>query len=127
MSEIQTDRWVNKSEEEVVSKLGDFKRKEKVELGYKLFYDFSTYRVPKNIQSSYIGSVQNSNIVDKQGRLMVSRTDVPASPNRASTLGPLFEVANLKTLEFFFDANKKVNYVFASGYPDSIRYELRKK
>jgi hypothetical protein len=34
---------------------------------------------------------------------------------------------NLKYLEFYFDKNGKVTYVIASGYPDSIRYELRKK
>jgi hypothetical protein len=37
------------------------------------------------------------------------------------------EVVNLKYLEFYFDKNRKVSYVLASGYPDSIRYELRKK
>ena len=37
------------------------------------------------------------------------------------------EVINLKYLEFYFDYNGKVLYVIASGYPDSIRYELRKK
>ena len=37
------------------------------------------------------------------------------------------EVVNLKYLEFYFDKNGKVSYVLTSGYPDSIRYESRKK
>jgi len=54
------------------------------------------------------------------------RTEFTSSNNRTSTINQLQEIANLKTLEFFFDQNNKVNYVIANGFPDSIRYEIRK-
>jgi hypothetical protein len=38
-----------------------------------------------------------------------------------------FEIINEKAIRFYFDKNKNVIYVEAIGYPDSVRYELRKK
>jgi hypothetical protein len=38
-----------------------------------------------------------------------------------------FEIIREKAMKFYFDKNKNVIYVDAIGYPDSIRYELRKK
>jgi hypothetical protein len=56
----------------------------------------------------------------------VQRTD--AVPNKiVQNYNSQLEVVNLKYLEFYLDINDKVRYVIASGYPDSIRYELRKK
>ena len=37
-----------------------------------------------------------------------------------------FEIIKERVLKFYFDNNKKVMYVDAIGYPDSVRYELRK-
>ena len=58
--------------------------------------------------------------------MLLQRTD--AMPNKTvQNYNTQLEVINLKYLEFYFDYNGKVLYVIASGYPDSIRYELRKK
>jgi phosphoribosylaminoimidazole-succinocarboxamide synthase len=38
-----------------------------------------------------------------------------------------FEIIREKAMKFYFDKNKNVIYVDAIGYPDSVRYELRKK
>jgi len=129
MSQIQTNNWMNKTEQEVVSKLGPYKRKENIESGYKLFFDYSTYTIPKTIAAVNNYSIQAANAapVDKQGRLQQPRTEFTSSSSRSSALNQLQEVVNLKTLEFYFDKNKKASYVFASGYPDSVHYELRKK
>jgi len=123
MSEIQTKNWLNKSEEEVISKLGKSKRKEVLESGYKLLFDFSTYRVPYN--SNYRPSAPSYNVVDNQGRRIGTQTNT--NTVTTSYANPLLETVSQKILEFYFDNNKKVSYVFALGYPDSIRYELRRK
>ncbi|MCX6338147.1 MAG: hypothetical protein NT153_12860 [Bacteroidetes bacterium] len=123
MSEIQTKNWLNKSEEEVISKLGQSKRKEILESGYKLLFDFSTYRVPYN--SNYRPSSPSYNVVDNQGRRIGTQTNT--NTVTTSYANPLLETVSQKVLEFYFDNNKKVSYVFALGYPDSIRYELRRK
>lgn len=129
MSQIQTNNWMNKTEQEVVSKLGAYKRKETTAAGYTLFFDFSTYVIPRKIlaTNNYSLQVSNNSPVDKQGRLQQPRTEFASSAAKTSAVNQLQEVANLKTLEFYFDKNNKVSYVFASGYPDSVRYELRKK
>lgn len=128
MSEIQTKNWLDKSEEEVIMKLGPFKNKIIVENGYKLFFDYSTYRVPINISSSYsyTANVSNRNMVNSKGALTSASSSYAATPIR-TTAGPLLEIVKERTLYFFLNNDKKVNYVLANGYPDSIRYELRKK
>ena len=126
MSEIQTNNWLNKSEQDVISSLGNYKRKEKIDSGYKISFDYSSYRVPNNKIYTKSYNISNTNIVDKKGNLLVQRTDAMPNNNMQNYNNQL-EVVNLKYLEFYFDKNRKVFYVLASGYPDSIRYELRKK
>jgi len=126
MSEIQTNNWLNKSEQDVISSLGNYKRKEKIDSGYKISFDYSSYRVPNNKIYTKSYNISNTNIVDKKGNLLVQRTDAMPNNNMQNYNNQL-EVVNLKYLEFYFDKNRKVSYVLASGYSDSIRYELRKK
>jgi len=126
MSEIQTNNWLNKSEQDVISSLGNYKRKEKIDSGYKISFDYSSYRVPNNKIYTKSYNISNTNIVDKKGNLLVQRTDAMPN-NNMQNYNNQFEVVNLNYLEFYFDKNRKVSYVLASGYPDSIRYELRKK
>ena len=126
MSEMQTNNWLNKSEQDVISSLGNYKRKEKIDSGYKISFDYSSYRVPNNKIYTKSYNISNTNIVDKKGNLLVQRTDA-MSNNNIQNYNNQLEVVNLKYLEFYFDKNRKVSYVLASGYPDSIRYELRKK
>jgi len=126
MSEMQTNNWLNKSEQDVISSLGNYKRKEKIDSGYKISFDYSSYRVPNNKIYTKSYNISNINIVDKKGNLLVQRTDAMPNNNMQNYNNQL-EVVNLKYLEFYFDKNGKVSYVLTSGYPDSIRYELRKK
>jgi hypothetical protein len=126
MSEMQTNNWLNKSEQDVISSLGNYKRKEKIDSGYKISFDYSSYRVPNNKIYTKSYNISNTNIVDKKGNLLVQRTEAMPNNNMQNYNNQL-EVVNLKYLEFYFDKNRKVSYVLASGYPDSIRYELRKK
>jgi hypothetical protein len=129
MSEMQTKAWINKTEEEVVSKLGSFKTKEKLETGYKIFFDYSTYRMPTYNASlnNYRPTAQNQNIVDNKEKLIAANSSFNNNTPRASSFNSVKELVDFRTLEFFFDKKSAVIYVFANGYPDSIRYELRKK
>ena len=126
MSTIQTNNWYNKSEQDVISSFCNYKRKEKIDSGYKISFDYSSYRVPSNKIYTKSYSISNINIVDKKGNLLVQRTDAMPN-NNMQNYNTQLEVINLKYLEFYFDKNGKVSYVLTSGYPDSIRYELRKK
>jgi hypothetical protein len=125
MSTIQTNNWFNKSEQEVISSFGNYKRKEKTDSGYKISFDYSSYRVPNKIYSNSNNSFNNT-VVDKKGNLLGQPTG--AMPNNTiRSNNTQLEVVNLKYLEFYFNKNGKVSYVISSGYPDSVRYELRKK
>ena len=64
-------------------------------------------------------------MVNNKGRLVSSSSS--NTNTIRTTAGPLLEIVKERTLYFFFNKDKKVNYVYANGYPDSIRYELRKK
>ena len=65
-------------------------------------------------------------MVNNKGKLVSASSSFAAASIR-TTANPLLEIVKERTLYFFFDKDKKVNYVDAHGYPDSIRYELRKK
>ena len=124
MSEIQTVNWINKTEGEVVAQIGNYKKKEKVDSGYKILYDFSTYRIPtyqKKTTDNY------RPIRDNQGRqigvMPEGISSTPSALNRNQNIETILE----RKMEFYFDANNKVKFVLAVGYPDSVRYEPRKK
>jgi hypothetical protein len=124
MSKIQTNNWLNKSEAEVTSKLGPYKTKSIIDSGYMLLFDYSLYSRtpiylpgPSNIQPS----VTNNNIQIIEPTRYVTTSARPSIDNNQ------FKIIKEKVLEFYFDKNKKVTYVNAIGYPDSIKYELKNK
>jgi len=49
MSQLHTMNWQNKTEAEVISKFGQYKRKESLSQGYKIIFDYSTYIIPKKL------------------------------------------------------------------------------
>ena len=126
MSELQTNNWFSKSEQEVTASFGNYKRKERIESGYKISFDYSSYRIPNKEVNVNNYSISSNRVVDNKGNLLANRP-VVMSNNNIQNYNSQLEVMNLKYLEFYFDKNEKVSYVIASGYPDSIRYELRKK
>ncbi len=124
MSKLQTDNWLNKSEAEVIAKLGKYKTKSLNETGYMLLFDYSSYsRTPINIPApaNVRASVTNNN------RQIIEPTQYVTTSARPSLDNNRFNVINEKVLEFYFDKNKNVIFVNAIGYPDSIRYEPRHK
>jgi hypothetical protein len=127
-SQIQTDHWINQTETSVIAQLGQFKTKKILESGYMLLFDYSTYRrTPAN---SYNGpSIQagSSNQVGGFNRQIIPPTNYVTTSAKPALDNNQFELVKQRMLEFYFDKNKNVMYVNAFGYPDSIRYELRKK
>ena len=127
MSKIQTDNWVDKPEAMVISKLGPYKTKALNETGYILIFDYSSYNhtpqkkpAPKNYQHNVNASVGNN-------RQIIQPTTYVTTSAKPGLDVNQFEIIKEKAMKFYFDKNKNVIYVDAIGYPDSVRYELRKK
>jgi outer membrane protein assembly factor BamE (lipoprotein component of BamABCDE complex) len=127
MSKIQTNNWVDKPEAMVISKLGPYKTKALNETGYILIFDYSSYNhtpqkkpAPKNYQHNVNASVGNN-------RQIIQPTTYVTTSAKPGLDVNQFEIIKEKAMKFYFDKNKNVIYVDAIGYPDSVRYELRKK
>ncbi len=127
MSTIQTENWMDKPESNVISKLGPYKTKTLNEMGYVLLFDYSSYnhtpqkaQPPKNYQPNMYASV------GKNRQLIQPTTYVTSSAKPRLDINQ-FEIIKEKAMRFYFDKNKNIIYVDAIGYPDSVRYELRKK
>ena len=127
MSKIQTDNWGDNPEAMVISKLGPYKTKALNETGYILIFDYSSYNhtpqkkpAPKNYQHNVNASVGNN-------RQIIQPTTYVTTSAKPGLDVNQFEIIKEKAMKFYFDKNKNVIYVDAIGYPDSVRYELRKK
>ena len=127
MSKIQTENWMDKSEALVISKLGPYKTKTLNETGYVLLFDYSSYnhtpqkaQPPTNYQPNMYASVGRNRQIIQPTTYVTSSAKPGLDVNK-------FEIIKEKALKFYFDKNKNVIYVEAIGYPDSVRYELRKK
>jgi len=131
MSEIQTAKWIEQSEEQVVAKLGPFKHRENNETGYKVLFDYSTYFIPKKLPytPNYQASASNNgpSQIDKNGMLRIQPTTYITTSAKPASADNLKEFKTQRLLEFYFDKNRKVIYVNAVGYDDSVRYESRHK
>ena len=127
MSTLQTENWMDNPEALVISKLGPYKTKTLNETGYVLLFDYSSYNhTPQKAQppSNYQPNMNAS--VGRNGQLIQPTTYVTTSAKPRLDVNQ-FEIIKEKAMKFYFDKNKNVIYVDAIGYPDSVRYELRKK
>jgi len=127
MSKIQTENWIYKPEAIVISRLGPYKTKTLNETGYVLLFDYSSYNhtpqkkpAPTNYQHNVNASVGNN-------RQIIQPTTYVTTSAKPGLDVNQFEIIREKAMKFYFDKNKNVIYVDAIGYPDSVRYELRKK
>ena len=125
MSTLQTENWMDKPEAMVISKLGPYKTKTLNETGYILSFDYSSYKhTPQKAQTprNYQPNVNAGN-----NRQIIQPTTYVTSSAKPRLDVNQFEIIKEKAMKFYFDKNKNVIYVDAIGYPDSVRYELRKK
>jgi outer membrane protein assembly factor BamE (lipoprotein component of BamABCDE complex) len=127
MSTIQTGNWMDKPEAFVISKLGPYKTKTLNEMGYVLLFDYSSYnhtqqkaQPPTKYQPNMYASVGRN-------RQLIQPTTYVTSSAKPGLDVNQFDIIREKAMKFYFDKNKNVIYVDAIGYPDSVRYELRKK
>ncbi len=127
MSKIQTENWIDKSESNVISKLGPYKTKTLNETGYILLFDYSSYNhTPQKAQPATNYEPKMNASVGRNRQLIQPTTYVTTSAKPGLDVNQ-FEIIREKAMKFYFDKNKNVIYVDAIGYPDSVRYELRKK
>jgi len=125
MSTLQTDIWIDKSEALVISKLGPYKTKTLNETGYILSFDYSSYNhTPQKAQAP---TKYQPNVNVGNNRQIIQPTTYVTSSAKPRLDVNQFEIVKEKAMKFYFDKNKNVIYVDAIGYPDSVRYELRKK
>ena len=127
MSTLQTENWLDKPEAMVTAKFGPYKTKTLNETGYVLLFDYSSYnhtpqkaQPPTNYQPNMYASVGRN-------RQIIQPTTYVTSSAKPGLDVNQFEIIREKAMKFYFDKNKNVIYVEAIGYPDSVRYELRKK
>jgi outer membrane protein assembly factor BamE (lipoprotein component of BamABCDE complex) len=126
MSKIQTDNWMDKPEALVISKLGPYKAKTLNETGYVLLFDYSSYNYTPQKKQAPANYQPNVNEVNNYMQIIQPTTYVTTSAKPRLDVNQ-FEIIKEKAMKFYFDKNKNVIYVDAIGYPDSVRYELRKK
>ena len=125
MSTLQTDIWIDKSEALVISKLGPYKTKTLNETGYILLFDYSSYNhTPQKAQAP---TKYQPNVNVGNNRQIIQPTTYVTSSAKPRLDVNQFEIVKEKAMKFYFDKNKKVIYVNALGYPDSVRLELRHK
>ena len=118
MSTLQTENWMDKPEAMVITKLGPYKTKTLNETGYVLLFDYSSYNhTPQKAQppTNYQPNMNAS--VGRNGQLIQPTTYVTTSAKPRLDVNQ-FEIIKEKAMKFYVDA---------IGYPDSVRYELRKK
>jgi hypothetical protein len=118
---------MDKPEAMVISKLGPYKTKTLNETGYVLLFDYSSYNhtpqkkpAPANYQHNVNASVGNNRQIIQPTTYVTTSAKPGLDVNK-------YEIIKEKAMKFYFDKNKNVIYVDAIGYPDSVRYELRKK
>ena len=127
MSTLQTENWMDKPEAMVITKLGPYKTKTLNETGYVLLFDYSSYNhTPQKAQPPTNYQPKMNASVGRNGQLIQPTTYVTTSAKPRLDVNQ-FEIIKEKAMKFYFDINKNVIYVDAIGYPDSVRYELRKK
>jgi outer membrane protein assembly factor BamE (lipoprotein component of BamABCDE complex) len=126
MSEIQTDNWMDKPEALVISKLGPYKAKTMNETGYILLFDYSSYNHTPQKAQAPTNNYQPNVSVSNNRQIIQPTTYVTTSAKPGLDVNK-YEIIKEKAMKFYFDKNKNVIYVDAIGYPDSVRYELRKK
>ncbi len=127
MSNIQTENWMDKPESNVISKLGPYKTKTLNETGYILLFDYSSYNHTPQKAQPPTNYEPNMNTNVRNNRQIIQPTTYVTSSAKPRLDINQFEIIKEKAMRFYFDKNKNVIYVDAIGYPDSVRYELRKK
>ena len=125
MSQIQTANWLDKPEDYVITKLGPYKTKTLNETGYILSFDYSTYN--RSLKKNQTNDNYEVNVgPGNNGQIIPPTTYVNTWAKPGLDVNQ-YEIIKEKVMKFYFNKNKNVIYVDAIGYPDSVRYELRKK
>jgi hypothetical protein len=115
MSDRLTQRWKGSTEGAVVRAIGSYTGRETQSGGYFLRFDYS-YASAGPARNNSGMQVRVSN----QPNTFTPRSDNSHPDARTA------QDSVIKRLEFYFDQSHHVQYVMATGYPDSVYYVKRK-
>jgi hypothetical protein len=114
-SDRLTKKWKGTSEETINTAYGVYKRKAGTSDGYLLLYDYS------------YASAGSKKSGDYQVRVSNQRTS-PMLPPPADPYNNAGNASDsvIRRVVFYFDQSRHVQYVDATGFPDSVYYIKRK-
>jgi hypothetical protein len=108
-----TNRWKGQPEENVRKVMGSYRSKSRLPDGYLIRYDYS-YLLPAAVSKSdnfQVRATTQSNIM----------TPAPTHEEHASP-----DDSVIRRMDFYFDNTRHVQYVQATGFPDSVYLVKRK-
>ncbi|HLK30752.1 MAG TPA: hypothetical protein VKT28_19400 [Puia sp.] len=116
-SERLTKDWKGASEMNVSKAYGAYKQKVVLPDGYLLRFDYSYAAVPVVLPSNNV-----------QVRASNQHTTSPMLPRATDSYNNNRSAADsiIKRIDFIFDKSQHVQYVEATGFPDSVYYIKRK-
>lgn len=113
-SDQLTNRWKGQTEETVRNAMGRYKSKTNLSDGFLICYDYS-YVLPAQLKKSGDFQVRAST---QQSSVM---TPAPEHADHAS-----LDDSVIRRMDFYFDKTQHVQYVQATGFPDSVYLVKRK-
>jgi hypothetical protein len=115
MGEQMTNRFKGATEKEVLDAMGTGHTRAEQANGYLLRFDYS-YNITGKLQQPNAAPTRTT---DRNGQPILVQKNSVAPPTQYSNTRYNASRVN-KFLEFYFDIGKRVQYVYAEGYPDSV-------
>ncbi len=117
-----TNRWKGADEITVTKAIGTYQSRAEEDKGFMMLFDYSYTLVNKNSTAVPVNKgLQVGNFDSKNNPILANKTPtyIPDNRNRSS------ENRVVKFMEFHFDSTRRVKYVYAEGFPDSVYYVKR--
>ncbi len=113
-SDQLTKRWKGATEQEVLASVGPYQSNTKVPGGYIIRYEYS-YILPAGMSKSHDFQVKASN-----------QNTNPMVPSLPQAEHKSADDSVIRRMDFYLDASRRVQYVNAEGFPDSV-YQVKRK
>lgn len=121
MGEQMTKRFKGATEKEVLDAMGTGHTRAEQANGYLLRFDYS-YNITGKLQQPAAAPPRTT---DRNGQpILVQKNSIAPPTQYSNTRYNASRVS--KFLEFYFDSTKRVQYVYAEGYQDSVILVKRK-
>jgi hypothetical protein len=113
-SEQLTNRWKGQTEQAVHNSLGSYKFKSDLSDGFLVRYDYS-FVLPKQLNKAGNFQIRAS---DQRSNVMTPPSGQPEHRSPDDSV--------IRRMDFYFDKARRVQYVEATGFPDSV-YMVKRK